>query len=267
MTFIQLFEQFQKMYGQNHNPIFFDIVFYLSKWVKDKNKFLESRNLKLDFSSRKFFRLCNQYFKKEKPLAHITSHAMFCGLDMQIKKHVLAPRDITEQMTLDFINAHKNDTGVLLDLCCGSGCIGIAIKKHLPMFNVTCVDKYWGPIFNTFANANKHKAQIIIDRKDAIRYLYKQDRVDYLISNPPYIDSSNFRNIKMFKWENRNALIGKDNGLHFYKKYFAWLNTHDFKEAWLEIGYDLVPNLKQEIAKFPSIKATFCEKGYLVVKK
>ncbi|MCQ3908153.1 MAG: hypothetical protein MJ200_00925 [Mycoplasmoidaceae bacterium] len=51
--------------------------------------------------------MCDEYFVKQKPLAHITGHAKFCGLDFIVYKKVLSPRDVTEQMTQDFINAHK----------------------------------------------------------------------------------------------------------------------------------------------------------------
>ncbi|MCQ2957123.1 MAG: methyltransferase [Mycoplasmoidaceae bacterium] len=87
--------------------------------------------------------MCNDYFAKEKPLAHITGQTTFCGLNFKVSKKVLAPRDLTQQMVKDFIAKHKKDIqGSVLDMCCGCGCIGISIKKYLPQMNVTCVDKY-----------------------------------------------------------------------------------------------------------------------------
>ncbi|MCQ2748406.1 MAG: methyltransferase [Mycoplasmoidaceae bacterium] len=127
----------------DHNVIFFEILFYLSSKVKNKETFVSLKNEEIDFSERKFTKLCKKYFVKQCPLAHITKQAKFCNLSFVINKKVLSPRDITEQMVIDFISKHKNDQAAkLIDLCCGSGCIGITIKKNIPQFNVTCVDKY-----------------------------------------------------------------------------------------------------------------------------
>ena len=143
MTFNQLFTVFQNRYGNTHDIIFFELLFYCSKIVKTKEQFISDRNNELNFKEKYFWKLCKQYFVKQKPLAHITGHTTFCGLDFAVHKKVLAPREITEQMTKDFIAAHKSDQAAqVLDLCCGCGCIGISIKKHIPQFLATCIDKY-----------------------------------------------------------------------------------------------------------------------------
>lgn len=268
MTFNQLFLQFQKDYGANHDIIFFEIVFAISKTVKNKEVFVKYRDELIDFKIKKFYKMCNDYFKKEKPLAHVTGYTTFLGLRFKVSRKVLAPRDVTEQMVADFVAKYKDrDYLKVLDLCCGCGCIGISIKKLCPQFDVTCVDKYWKPIFDTNANGITHKTRLTIDVKDACDYLDHLGSVDILISNPPYINASNFKNNKMFKWESKKALIAPDNGLHFYKKYFAWLHKHKFLEAWLEYGYDLVEALKQELAKYPDLEYEFVkDRQYLIIK-
>lgn len=269
MTFNQLFSYFQKQHGQDHDVIFFSLLFTVSNQVKTKEQFVERRDNEIDFKIKKFNKLCNLYFIKQCPLTHIIGKTTFTGLEFQVSKKVLSPRDVTEQMTLDFIATHKNiKSGQLLDLCCGCGCIGISIKKHLPQFIVTCVDKYWGPIFDTHANAKKHKTAMTIDCKDAIDYLNTKSSIEYLISNPPYINPNNFSNKAMFKWENKKALIAPENGLYFYKRYFDWLSNHNFKEAWLEIGYDLERPLRDLSSRFPSIDINFIpNKQYVIIKR
>ena len=54
MTFNELFSQFQQKYDNTHDVIFFEIVFKLSKLVSNKERFIENRSIKLDFSSKKF---------------------------------------------------------------------------------------------------------------------------------------------------------------------------------------------------------------------
>lgn len=266
MTFNQLFTDFKNKYGSDHDVVFFTLVFYCSKNVKDKNDYVNNHNTKIDFQIKVFNKLCNDYFVKQKPLAHIIGHWQFCNLDFIIDKKVLVPRENTQQMVLDFIGKHHNERSAnVLDLCCGCGCIGISIKKYIEQFSVTCVDKYWGPILNTRKNGIKHKTKLTVDCADAIKFLNRFKSIDYLISNPPYINAANFNNKKMFKWENKNALIAKDHGLYFYKKYFDWLSKHDFKEAWLEIGYDLTQSLKEEAKKYPKLKFTFINDQYLII--
>jgi len=267
MTFNDLLSQYQSQHGNDHDVIFFDIVFFLSKNVKSKGDFIEYRNTALDFKLKKYEKLMDLYWNKEKPLGHITGHTKFLGLDFQVSKGVLVPRDVTEQMVFDFIEEHKAGLDhKVLDLCCGCGCIGISIKKNLPRYEITCVDKYWNPIIDTHANAVKHKTEMLIDVKDAIDYLNSRSKIDILISNPPYINAQNFKNTKMYRWESKKALIAKENGMYFYSRYFQYLSTHNFNECWLEIGYDLVDALKNELAKYPNLKADFrIDKQYIVV--
>lgn len=269
MTFNQLFSNFQTKYGNNHDVVFFELLFSCSRLVNNKERFATYHNNDIDFKEKKFIKLCKEYFQKEKPLAHITSHTTFCGLDFKVSKKVLAPREVTEQMVNDFIAKHKNDpSSQVLDLCCGCGCIGISIKKYIPQFFIVCIDKYWGPIFDTHDNGVKHKTALTVDCKDVFDYLNTKGRTDFIVSNPPYINANNFSNKKMFKWENKKALIAPDNGLYFYKKYFDWLDKHTFKEAWFEIGFDLVAPLKQIATTHPTLDIEFVkDRQYIIVKR
>lgn len=268
MTYNQLFLQFQKKYGNDKNTIFFEMIFAISKLVKTKEMFVSYGEQKLEFKEKNFWKMCDNYFVKQMPLAHVVGSTTFLGLRFQVSKSVLAPRDITEQMTKDFIATHKNEPFLkILDMCCGCGCIGISIKKHCPQHEVICVDKYWTPIFDTNANAIYNHTKITIDVKDAFKYLEHLGRIDILISNPPYINKDNFENYNMFKWENKKALIAEENGLFFYKRYFDWLDKHTFKEAWFEFGYDQIDALKNELAKHPNLNYEIKpDKQYLVIR-
>lgn len=269
MTFNQLFSEFQNKYGKDHDFIFFELLYSISRLVKNKDRYIQFHNSNLDFKVKKFDKLCNRYFVKQQPLAHITGNTTFCDLSFKVSKSVLAPRDVTQEMTRDFIAKHKNETaGSVYDLCCGCGCIGISIKKNIPALSLTCVDKYWGPITDTHANGVKHRAAMILEHADVFKYLTQLPRADYIISNPPYINPANFDNLIILKWESKKALIAKEEGLFFYKRYFEWLNTHEFKEAWFEIGFDLVVPLEELAKKFNNISIQFPkDKQYIIVTK
>lgn len=192
MTFFKLLLEFQNKYGVTKQNIFFYLVFSLSKKVKTKLLFIENKNNPIDFSKKRFDNLCNKYFLKNISLAHLTKKTCFCGLTFFIDKKVLAPRDITQQMTCDFIKHIKNKKGIkVYDLCAGSGNIGIAIKKHCPNADVICLDKYQYCIDNIEKNCQLNKVKIKIIKENVLKFLNKSTKLDYIISNPPYIDFVN----------------------------------------------------------------------------
>ena len=246
MIFNELFINFHKKWGHNHDVIFFSIIFYLSKIVVNKQNFIQNRNNKIDFNHQEYLGLLDDYFVKNKPLAHIVGYTIFLRLKFFIDKKVFVPRQNTEIMIQYFIDQHKNDkTRQIVDLCCGSGCIGISIKKNFPHFQVTCVDKYKKPILNTIKNTKFHKVMINVVKLDAIKYLKKCQSLDIFISNPPYINYDNFINFKIAKWEDNKALFAKQNGLFYIKEFLNWLSQNKFKEAWIEFGYDQYSKIKQ----------------------
>lgn len=200
MTFLTLLVEFTKKYGQQHLIIFFEIIFFLSKIVKTKIAFHNCRNTNIDFSVKKFKKLCCQYFLQKKPLAQIIKHIKFCHLDFLIKKKVLVPRENTEKMIRDFINNFKKfKNRNVVDLCCGCGVIGLTIKKYLPTFQVNCIDKYFRPIFNTKLNSKKMKLKVKTIKIDVFKYLANKKKLDLIVSNPPYINKKIFKNKKILK--------------------------------------------------------------------
>ena len=77
-------------------------------------------------------------------------------------------------MTWDFIhNFQKTKNRNIVDLCCGSGVIGITLKKYLPIFQVSCIDKYFRRIINTKLNAQKLKNKSKDYKTDVFKYLVK----------------------------------------------------------------------------------------------
>ena len=76
-----------------------------------------------------------------KPVQYVTGKAWFDGLLLHLDESVLIPRPETELLCLwasEFIAAKPD--GRLLDLCCGSGCIGLTLKKRFPSLSLTCSD-------------------------------------------------------------------------------------------------------------------------------
>lgn len=267
MIFLALLVEFTKKYGQQHLTVFFEIVFFLSKAVKTKIDFHHYRNAKIDFSIRKFKKMCKQYFLQEKPLAHIVKYTKFCDLNFFVNKKVLAPRENTEKMTWDFIHHfQKLKNQNVVDLCCGCGAIGLSIKKYLPTFQIDCIDKYIRPIINTKLNAHKLKVKIKIVKGNVFKYLSKQKKLDLIISNPPYINKMTFTNKKMLRWESKRALFAKNKGYAFYDYFFSWLKNHSFQQCWLEYGFEQKQTLKKKLKKISNLKFNFKKNNYVIIE-
>jgi len=269
ITFLQLFNNFTTAWGNDRNTVFFDIVFALSKKVNSQEVFTACRNEIIDFSSKDYEKMINKYFKKKMPLAHVVGSSPFMGLRFQISRKTLAPRDVTQAMVKEFIKRHQTDTyHKVLDLCCGSGCIGVSIKRYCQQFDVVCIDKYWGALFDTNANAIANHTRMVIDNDDAIKYLNKQMSLDILISNPPYVNPKNFKKDNMFRWENKHALVAKEDGLYFIKRYVGYLATHNFNEAWIEFGYDQFQAVKDIVGAKPNLLLEIPEgQQFMILKK
>jgi release factor glutamine methyltransferase len=126
------------------------------------------------------------------PLQHLTGEAYFRNLTLKVGKGVFVPRPETELLTSLAIDAAaKFDAPIVIDLCAGSGAIGIAIATELPDAKVFAVEKSEDAFGFTKANYEAlapHATVILGDAADAFQELNGQ--VQVVVSNPPYIPSA-----------------------------------------------------------------------------
>jgi release factor glutamine methyltransferase len=132
MTFINLINQLKKQYPTNNQLVILTVIFSLSSKVKNKLDFTKFRHHQIDFSYDELIKKLDDYFLKHKPLGQIVHTTKFCKLTIDIYLHIFEPRSETELITDQIINYLKKhrDLKYGIDLCCGTGCIGLAIKKH-----------------------------------------------------------------------------------------------------------------------------------------
>jgi release factor glutamine methyltransferase len=188
---------------------------------------------------------------KEEPLAYISGKVYFYDCLLKITPSVLVPRQETEILTDKIANqlSLENLSGkVLWDLCCGSGCIGIALKKKFPELTV-CSSDFSSEALN-LAKENSQLNHVNIDfRLGDLFEPFAFEEADYIVCNPPYISEAEYEQldsaVRLF--EPRMALVGGVSGLEFYERLAAELpafTKSNFK-AWMEIGY----NQKQSVQK------------------
>ena len=154
------------------------------------------------------------------PISKIFHSANFYGLNFFVNKNVLSPRNETEIMVEQALQILKNIKNPrVLDLCSGSGIIGITIKKKIQDAVVTCLDISKKALYVAKKNAKIHGADIKFVKSNMFEILKKEQSYDMIISNPPYIKTSDLASLddEVKKNDPLIALNGGIDGLEFYK--------------------------------------------------
>lgn len=211
-----------------------------------------SKNLDDDQCDR-YFALVDQRSTR-KPLQHITGKQAFMGMEFIARENVLIPRPETELLVEEVIK-YVESTGKkcsILDLCCGSGIIGISLDKLLKGAKVTCSDLSGDAVKLTEDNAKALKSSVNVLRGDLFQPFKGRlgnKKFDIIVSNPPYIESMVIDTLEpeVAAYEPRLALDGGASGLEIYKKIAAEAGEHLKKKGalFLEIGHNQGPALKE----------------------
>ena len=160
----------------------------------------------------------------EEPLAYVLGEWDFYGMTLHVDRNVLIPRDDTCAVTsLAIRQALFLDSNPrILDLCTGSGCIGLAIATRVKDAKVTLADISR----DAMAVAKKNiTAQKLSGRVSCVQADALQDpapflgKFDMIVSNPPYITTREMSElpVSVKRFEPHLALHGGDDGLEFYR--------------------------------------------------
>jgi release factor glutamine methyltransferase len=160
--------------------------------------------------------------RKRFPLQYITGVQYFYGMEFKVSKNVLIPRYDTETLVETALSLAKKKSDIeILDLCCGSGCIGITCGMIMPDSQVTLVDISPDAIKLTKDNIEKLAGDEAGRFKVLSSNLFEkiQDKFDFILSNPPYIKSEVIETLmpEVKDYEPRLALDGTEDGLYFYR--------------------------------------------------
>ena len=156
------------------------------------------------------------------PLQHLTHQAFFMGHEFYVDKNVLVPRQDTETLVesaLECMKAVKNP--YILDMCTGSGCIGITLAKKFPESRVLGVDVSEKAL--KVAQKNKHNLEadnIDFMLSDLFGELGNDITFNTIVSNPPYIPTKVIETLQdeVRLHDPLLALDGTEDGLMFYRE-------------------------------------------------
>ena len=176
------------------------------------------------------------------PVAYILGYSYFYGLKLHVNKNVLIPRSETEilvEKLLLIINQEFNNKKIsILDIGCGSGAIGLALKSNLNNSIVTMIDKSKKALKVAKENNISLSLDINIIYSDIYNNL-NDEKYDVIVSNPPYINDINDVDIMVLNNEPKMALFEKSD-LYFYKRIFKDANKHLNKHGIIAVehGYN-----------------------------
>ncbi len=153
------------------------------------------------------------------PVAYIRGKKEFYGREFMVTPSVLIPRPDTEILIEVSLHLLQSTTKPkILDLCTGSGCIGITMQAELPESDVTCVDL--SPEALDMCNKN---SQLLLHKPvKTIRsnlFTHITERFDAILTNPPYLTHAESDEIQQKGWNEPDmAFRGGDDGLDLIRE-------------------------------------------------
>ena len=191
-----------------------------------------------------------QYIKRRKsfePIAYIIENKEFYGINFFVDKNVLIPRPDTEILVDEIISEYKKNFSdkeiTILDLGTGSGAIAVSLAILIPLSKITATDISESALKIAIKNAMLNN---VVNKIEFIKSNWysnlKDAKFEYIVSNPPYIDSADkpYMSQETLLYEPENACFADNNGLIFYDKIISEA-TYFLKKGGkilLEIGFN-----------------------------
>jgi release factor glutamine methyltransferase len=179
---------------------------------------------------------------RREPVAHITGHREFWGLDFEVTPDVLTPRPetelIVEQAIAEFPDRHPM---VISDVGTGSGCLIIALALEFPGSEVVATDLSSRALEVARRNAVRHGVgnRVVLLEADLLPPL---QWIDLVVSNPPYVPETAASSLppEVREYEPHVALFGGQDGLNVYRRLLPETREMLARDgrAIFEVGYD-----------------------------
>ncbi len=237
-----------------------------------------ARELSADAQARA--RQLTERRRQGEPLAYLLGEWDFYGNTFVVTPDVLIPRADTEWLCDAAVQrAGRLPAPRVLDLCCGSGCIGISLALAVPEACVTAVDCSERALDVTRRNAAKYC--LAPPRFDAVQAdALGTERIsgvfDLVVSNPPYITAQEMRELdkSVDAYEPHLALFGGEDGLDFYRAMArrqtfvlrpggqllvecGWKQARQVAELFAAAGWTQI-DMQKDLAGIPRIVCAGC---------
>lgn len=179
---------------------------------------------------------------KGEPLEYLIQEISFFDCIIGVNPDVLIPRQETEILlskACQIIKAQDYKGKIAWDLCCGSGCLGIGLKKALPDVHVCLSDLSEAALGVAKKNIEKNKLDIQVLQGNLLEP-FRGQKADFILCNPPYVAEEEYPSLdrEVRDFEPKLALVAKREGLEFYEALAEQLPAHLNPRArvFFEIG-------------------------------
>lgn len=181
--------------------------------------------------------------QNQKPVQYVLGETIFCDLPFLVNESVLIPRPETEEL-VNWVLADSPHADKILDICTGSGSIGIALAYYLKSNQVYAVDISDKALQTAQKNAQLNNINIHFSKEDILSSDFMNEcnlQFDVIVSNPPYVRESEKQYIseRVLNFEPSLALfVEDDDPLLFYRKIMQFGQSHltDKGKLYFEIN-------------------------------
>lgn len=185
-----------------------------------KKKEIILSNLNIDDIDINYFNLLISKRLNREPISKILKRKYFWKNQFFVNSDVLDPRPESELIIEEVLkNINDRDKSLkILDVGTGSGCLAISLAKELKNSKVTAIDVSQKALAVAKKNVKLHNMGNQIEIKNR-RIENIKNKFDIIISNPPYINENEYRNlqVEIRNFEPKVALLGGEDGLKFYR--------------------------------------------------
>ena len=209
-----------------------------------------------------FFQSAIQLLDNGMPIQYITNKQEFMELSFYVDENVLIPQPDTE-ILVEEVLSKINKQEKILDLCTGSGAIGIALAKNTENIKIYMSDVSEKALEIAKRNITKNKVEERCELIVSNMFENIYSKYDVIVSNPPYIESEEIKILpKEVRSEPIIALDGGFDGLDFYRiianEAYKYLKEEGILA--LEIGYNQKEKVIDLLSKTGKYKDIYCKK-------
>ena len=221
---------------------------FLLMYILDENSQQFTNNISEQLTKEKeelYFSLIDKHIEKNVPLSHLVGFEYFYDRKFKVTKDVLSPRMETEELiykVIEYIKSINKNNIKILDLCTGSGIIGITLRKELESKSIEVVasDISEEALKVAKENAIMNEAEVKFIQSDIFENI--NEKFDIIVSNPPYIAYNDKITMEdnVLNYDPHLALFAEEDGMYFYREIVE--NAKEYLEedgiVFFEIGYD-----------------------------
>ena len=253
MTIRELINEYKDKF-ENVQDIY-SIIKYVTEMDNLEISLNKGLNLPEEYKT-KIINCLEKIINENYPLQYLTHTQAFFNENYYVDENVLIPRQDTEilvEKAIDYIRAENIKNAI--DLCTGSGAIGISVARNSDVEKVLLIDISEGALDVAKRNIedNYMEDKVSVLKSNLFDEAIKSNiKTDMILSNPPYIKSKDMASLDAnVKYEPSLALDGGATGMDFYEKIVEQakqvLNNNGL--LIFEIGYDELEQMKELLSK------------------